>query len=116
MFTIEYYEDARGRKPAKEFIDGLERKLQAKAVGAMKALKEYGTNLRMPYSRHLDDGIFELRITQGGDAARILYFFFVGERVVITHGFMKKTQRTPRKEIKRAKRMRTEWEAKHGRS
>lgn len=63
----------------------------------------------MPYSRHLEDGIFELRIVQGSDIIRVMYFIAIGERVILTHGFVKKTQRTPRSEIDRAKFLREDW-------
>lgn len=63
----------------------------------------------MPYSRYLEDGIFELRIVQGSDIIRVMYFIAVGDRVILTHGFVKKTQRTPRSEIDRAKSLREDW-------
>ena len=56
-----------------------------------------------PYSKHLEDGIFELRAQQGNNIARTLYFFRVGQRIVITNGFIKKTQKTPKKELELAK-------------
>lgn len=63
----------------------------------------------MPFSRHLEDGIFELRTPQGSNITRVLYFFVVGERAILTHGFVKKTQRTPPREIERAKKARDDW-------
>jgi phage-related protein len=54
-------------------------------------------------AKHLDDGIFELRAKVGSNSTRVLYFFFVGQRVVITNGFVKKTQKTPKAEIEKAK-------------
>ena len=61
----------------------------------------------MPYSEQLEDGIFELRIKFGGNITRILYFFFVGKNIILTNGFMKKTQKTPPNEIAKAKQYRT---------
>lgn len=55
----------------------------------------------MPFSRHLDDGIFELRTVQGSDITRVLYFFVAGGEIVLTHGFVKKTQKTPAREIEK---------------
>ena len=109
MFDVEYYEDASGSRPAEEFIDSLDVKMRAKVFGRLELLEEKGPRLGMPFSRHLDDGIFELRTIQGGNITRILYFFVVGERVVLTHGFVKKTQKTPSGEIARAKRIRDDW-------
>ena len=67
----------------------------------------------MPFSRHLDDGIFELRTVQGSNITRVLYFFVAGGEIVLTHGFVKKTQKTPAREIERAKRMREDWRSRN---
>lgn len=109
MFTVDYYEDERGRRPVEEFIDGLDPKMRAKVFGRLMLLEEHGQRLGMPFSRHLEDGIFELRTPQGSNITRVLYFFVVGERAILTHGFVKKTQRTPPREIERAKRARDDW-------
>lgn len=109
MFTVDYYEDAHGRRPVEEFIDGLDPKMRAKVFGRLMLLEEHGQRLGMPFSRHLEDGIFELRTPQGSNITRVLYFFVVGERAILTHGFVKKAQRTPRCEIERAKRARDDW-------
>ena len=62
MFQVEFYEDDNGSSPAYDFVMGLEnRKLQAKVVGSLEVLSEKGNALREPYSKHLSDGIFELR-------------------------------------------------------
>lgn len=111
MFEISYFQDAHGRRPAAEFIDSLDNKMKAKVFGHLELLEEFGSRLGMPYSRHLDDGIFELRVSQSGNIVRILYFFFVGQRIILTHGFVKKTPKTPVGELERAKRMRNEWRA-----
>ena len=79
----------------------------------MALLEEKGTELRLPYSRHLDDGIFELRTIQGKNIIRNLYFFFVGSKIIMTHGFKKKTNKTPPEEIDRAKEYRKVYQAKH---
>ena len=63
----------------------------------------------MPLSEFLEDGIFELRAQAGNNISRVLYFFMLGNQAVLTHGFIKKTQKTPDREIKRAKKMRDEY-------
>ena len=80
--------------------------MAAKAYGMIELLEEYGNELRMPYSEQLEDGIFELRIKFGGNITRILYFFFVGKNIILTNGFMKKTQKAPPSEITKAKQYR----------
>ncbi len=109
MYEVDYYEDENGNKPVKAFIDSLDEKMKAKVFGRLELLEEYGSMLGMPFSRHLDDGIFELRTVQGSNITRILYFFVVGERVILTHGFVKKTQKTPFREIDKAKKIRDDW-------
>ena len=61
----------------------------------------FGNKLRMPYSRELSDGIFELRTQVGNDISRILYFFIVGKNIILTNGFRKKTEKTPKARVPR---------------
>ena len=83
--------------------------MNAKMVGLMEILEEKGYSLREPYSAPLEDGIFELRATQGSNISRALFFFYVEGRIVITHGFIKKTQKTPRAQIELAKKYRADF-------
>lgn len=87
--------------------------MRAKVFGRLELLKEHEPALGMPFSRHLDDGIFELRTVQGSNITRVLYFFVAGGEIVLTHGFVKKTQKTPAREIERAKRMREDWRSRN---
>jgi phage-related protein len=57
----------------------------------------------------LSEGIFELRAQVGSDISRVLYFFYVDQRIVLTNGFIKKTQKTPPQEIEKAKRYRADY-------
>ena len=102
-----------GKEPVKEFLDSLDDKMGAKLIGLMEVLEEKGTELRKPYSEHLDDGIFELRCKQGSNITRVLYFFYVGKKIIATNGFVKKTQKTPPREIKLAKERRADWLKRH---
>ena len=87
-FEVEFYKTENGKEPIAEFLDSLGNKMAAKLVGLMEILEEKGTELRMPYSEHLEDGIFELRCKQGSNITRVLYFFFVGRKIVVTNGFV----------------------------
>jgi len=73
-FEIEFYKTKDGKEPVVDFLDSLDDKMAAKLVGLMEVLEEKGTELRMPYSEYLDDGIFELRCKQGSNITRVLYF------------------------------------------
>ena len=111
-FEIEFYSSEDGKEPVADFLDSLDDKMSAKLVGLMEILEEKGTELRMPYSEHLEDGIFELRCKQGSNITRVMYFFYVGKKIVATNGFVKKTKKTPVKELKLAKERRKEYKAK----
>lgn len=110
MFDIEFYTRPDGSKPVAEFLNGLDKKMRAKALYALSILEEYGNQLREPYSKPIDGGLFELRIKFASDITRIFYFFVVGNRIVVTNGFIKKTLKTPVSEIDRAKRYKAEYE------
>lgn len=102
-FTIEFYERENGDIPAEEFLLSLDKKMRAKILGIMGILQEKGNQLREPYSKHLDDGIFEIRGKVGTDISRVLYFFYYEGKIIFTNGFVKKTQKTPKSEIDKAK-------------
>ena len=109
MFQIEFYETEQGIQPAKEFLLSLDTKMRAKMVNTISILQDNGYALREPYSKYLSEGIFELRARVGSDIARVLYFFYVDSRIVLTNGFIKKTNKTPIKEIEKAKKYRADY-------
>ena len=116
QFSIEFYERENGSIPAEEFLNNLNPKMRAKITGLLAILQEYGNELREPYSKHIDDGIFELRGKVGTDISRVLYFFYYQGKIIITNGFVKKTQKTPREEIKKAKAYRSDYIERCGRN
>jgi len=69
----------------------------------VELLIEYGPNLRLPHSRAMGDGLFELRPRGRSGIGRAFYCFLVGKRVVVVHAFVKKTQQTPDKELRLAR-------------
>jgi len=110
MLSLEFYETGDGKKPIEEFMVSLDNKMRIKAIHELMLLREKGNKLREPFSKAMGDGIFELRVQQGGGAARIFYFFFVGPKVVLTNGFVKKTQKTPPAELDRTKKYKADYE------
>jgi len=108
-FEIIFYEKSDGTEPAKDFILSLDIKMRAKMLRTIELLQKNGNMLREPESKALDDGIMELRAKVGTDISRVLYFFVVGRKVILTNGFIKKTQKTPKEEIERAKRYRKDY-------
>ena len=97
-FNVEFYVDDNGKEPAKDFISSLSGKMESKMLGELDLLSEYGNQLREPYTKHIQDGIFELRVKVKNDISRVLYFFYYGKRIILTNGFIKKTQKTPKQE------------------
>ncbi|MDD3239269.1 MAG: type II toxin-antitoxin system RelE/ParE family toxin [Lachnospira sp.] len=108
-FQAEFYEKESGEVPVEDFLLALDVKMRAKLAGMIQILQEKGNMLREPYSKHIDDEIFELRAKVGSDISRVLYFFYYDGKIILTNGFVKKTQKTPRAEIERAKRFRTDY-------
>ena len=114
MWEVEYYETEAGIIPVMEFIDGLSSKMQRRAFKELLLLQELGNNIREPYSKPLGNGIFELRIQAEGNAARIFYFFFVGKKIILTNGFLKKTEKTPPSELEKAATYKADYERRKG--
>lgn len=87
--------------------------MQARAYQMIDLLGDYGIALREPYSKHLRNGIFELRIKFQTDISRVLYFFFDGRRIILTNGFIKKSAKTPVNEITLAEKYRKDYVLKN---
>lgn len=102
-FEVIFYETLDGECPIEEFLNSFDKKMRAKIIGMLEILEERGNTLREPYSKFLGDGIFELRCKFGSDITRILYFFVYERKIVLTNGFVKKTIKTPVKQIQTAK-------------
>ena len=92
MYEIILYDTEDERCPVQELLDSLKPKLLAKTLRTIDLLEMNGPLLREPYSKPLENGIFELRAKQGSDITRVLYFFIVGKKAVLTNGFIKKSQ------------------------
>ena len=104
-YDVEFYRTEDKSCPVIEFLDSLNIKMRTKVLRMVHLLEQNGNELREPYSKHLEDGIFELRMELGSDITRVLYFFVVDKKVVLTHGFVKKTQKTPKAQIELAKKI-----------
>ncbi|MEW6609527.1 MAG: type II toxin-antitoxin system RelE/ParE family toxin [bacterium] len=107
MFKINFYRDAQGKQPIKEYLVDLAGKSDKdsriklnKIDYYLQALSKYGTRLGEPFIKHIDGEIWELRPLRD----RFFFFCWKGESFVLLHHFVKKTQKTPKKEIEQAKR------------
>lgn len=102
--------------PVEEFLNGLDKKMRAKLLGIINILQDYGNELREPYSKHIEGGIFEVRAKVGSDISRVLYFFFCNGKIILTNGFVKKVPKTPRAEIELAKKYRKDYLERYGKN
>lgn len=109
-FEVVFYSKPDGTEPVREFIHSLRPDLRAKMDVDLQLLEEKNISIREPYAKPLGKGLFELRIRQAGDIARAFYLFYEGQRIIVTNGFLKKTKKTPFREIERARRYKRDWE------
>lgn len=112
-WDIKLYEKENGDEPVKNFIAALPPKHKAKALWEIELLSLHGTSLKMPYVESIKGdrykGLMELRVQQGNDVSRIFYFLPVGNKFILLHGFVKKTQKTPQKELETALRYKEDY-------
>ena len=83
----------------KKFIDSLNKRTQLKFYNARDLLEQFGRKLTEPHAKQIEKNLFELRFTAIEGRIRILYFFFHHNEGIFTNGFIKRTQRTPKREI-----------------
>lgn len=110
---IKFYENEKGEEPAKIFIESLSNKDRVKVVHAIEKLSAMGNGLRRPNSAYLRNDILELRIAGKDNQIRILYFFFSGDKAILSHGFIKRTMKVPDKEIDLAIKHKEDYERRH---
>ena len=117
MYTVMFYETADGRSTLWDFLEELRMKaatnkdarIQHKQITLyIQLLQENGTRLNENITKHLEDGIWELR--PGNN--RVFYFFFENDTFVLLHHFRKKSQKTPKREIEKAKNERADYIAR----
>ena len=80
-------------------INALPSDIRASYTRLSELLEEFGLELRMPHSRAMGGGLFELRARGREGIARVFYCMKVGKRIIILHSFIKKTQETPKREL-----------------
>lgn len=97
-WTITYYSEK-----LQEDILKLPAGIQARYVFLSDKMRIYGPNLGMPHTRALKDGLFELRLKSSEGIGRVFYFTLSGHKIKMLHCFVKKSQKTPPKEIKIAR-------------
>ncbi len=101
-WEVLFYKDEKNREPVREFLQGLDAKTQARFIWSIEQLRVRNISARYPLVKHLEGAIFEIREESKTNIFRILYALFIENRIVLLHGFPKKTQGTPRGEIEKA--------------
>jgi phage-related protein len=108
MFQVDFYADSQGHQPVKEVLlelrdkahTGKNARLQyEKVLAYIRALETYGTRIGEPQVKHIEGDLWELRPL----SHRVLFFFWRDNKFILLHHFVKKTKKTPPREIKQAR-------------
>lgn len=119
MYTVEFYEDVNGNSEVRDYIEQLVQRSitdknarinKNKIFTYIKALQEYGTRIGSPIVKHITGDLWELRPLSN----RIFFFYWKDNKFVLVHHFMKKSQKTPGKEIETAIRNMKDWIERNG--
>jgi phage-related protein len=119
MYEVEFYRDKNDKSEIVEYLDELkekgeksknERVNHEKILAYILALKQYGTRIGKPIVKHIDGDIWELRPL----ANRIFFFYWKDNNFVLLHHFIKKTKKTPPREIKQAQTNMKDFIERHG--
>ncbi len=102
MTKVIYYTSTEGQNPPRRFIESLSERQQRKIIRLLTSIQEYGLIAAIPHIKKLTGTpLWEIRIL-GQDNIRVLYASVLSDSILIVHGFVKKSQQTPRKEIETA--------------
>ncbi|MBP3895818.1 MAG: type II toxin-antitoxin system RelE/ParE family toxin [Mogibacterium sp.] len=121
MYTVVIYEDPKGRSDVEEFIKELREASTTskdasvnfnKVIAYIRMLQKHGPKMQGKYAKHLEGEIWELRPLSN----RILYAHYENGIYVLLHHFRKRTQKTPRREIERAKREFEDYKRREGKN
>jgi len=101
MWTVILYTTEKGDSPVGDFISSLSKKEEAKVFREIDLLQQKGIYLNFPHSSDIEGykGLRELRIRFSSKRIRVIYFLYIKNTFVLLHGFIKKTQRLPKKEL-----------------
>jgi phage-related protein len=109
-WEVLFYVTPSGQPVVSKFVQGLDAPTYAKTIRQIELLETYGTELGMPHAKSLGGGLIELRV-RGKREVRIFYVYAKEKHMYLLHGFIKKTQQTPKKELDIARDRQKEIEA-----
>ena len=82
------------------WLNDIPKDIKARIISIVDLLVEHGPqNVREPYVKHLQGKLYEIRAKGKDGIARVFYFTMTGQRIVLLHGFINKTQKTPKREL-----------------
>ena len=93
-YTITYYSES-----VQEQILDLPDTLAARYIVLTRRMVAIGPNLGEPHTKAFGDGLFELRLKGAEGIARVFFCTLIGKRIVMLHSFIKKSDRTPKREL-----------------
>jgi len=110
VFDIEFYQRESGEILAEEWLESMPLDIQQKFAALFSWIGDHGRITNEQKFKHLtgSDQIFEFKAGQG----RVMCFFFIGKRIILTHGCTKKSKKTPKGEIERAEALKQEFESR----
>ena len=115
MRSIIFYTTPSGQCPVKEFLTNLPDKERQKVAWVLTLVRDFQIVPKEYFKKPENtDGIWEVRSSHGGNAVRLLGFVYEGNLVILTNGFMKKSQKTPAQEIALAEQRKKDYEKRHG--
>ncbi len=99
--------EVRVLEPAIDFLNSLNAKLKAKTYRSIQLLQEFGPFLAEPHSKKIKEfkSLYELRVKQGSNICRLFYFHHKGAVYIVTSGFIKKENKTSKKELVKAEKI-----------
>lgn len=101
-YEVEFYKRPNGRQPVDDFLREIlkkDKRMFARISRDIQLFQERGREVGEPRVKYMNDGLFELRSKAENGIARI---FYIGEKIVMTNGFVKKSQKTPSGELEKA--------------
>src|SRR5436305_1906625 len=101
-WVVESYKDEQGRSPIRQFLESLDERAQDDIAATIEYVRVHNVHAREPHVKKIEGKLWEMRVRSSKNAYRVLYFATSGRRIVLLHGFVKKTNKTPREEIKTA--------------
>ena len=109
QYTVYYYRTPAGDNPVSKFLDSLSARQQIKVLRMFQYLTEYGLVAILPHTKKLSGTpLWEMRIL-GKDNIRVVYIVLIQQKVLILHGFVKKSQKTSMKDLHIARNRYEEW-------